>query len=186
MQLRLTDFISPELKTLNVTVPKLESTVALNLFLVKYGLDYNRLLFFKDIKSYIESYNKGVIALPNAYFFDENGNELVLDQEAVLNEDDAFAFVIQLRNCKLNKGKTLNDYLKYVDQSEEVSLNQNRYLVLITWAIYAGDINEAFAFKWAQLIDKAKEHGIDIECYLLNCDMLRHWDYSEFKNELTE
>ncbi|WP_299127569.1 hypothetical protein [uncultured Winogradskyella sp.] len=125
--MNLNTLISPDLKTLNVTVPKLEGTVALNLFLIKYGLDFNRLLFFKDIKSYIESYNNGMIALPNAYFFDEYGNELALNQEAMLNEDDAFAF------------------------------------------------------KLARLIEDAKAYNVNIEFYLLNCDMLRHWDYSEYK-----
>jgi hypothetical protein len=44
-------------------------------------------------------------------------------------------------------------------------------------------LTKLLLLKWTRLIENAKEYFVDIQFYMLNCDLLKHWDYANFKKE---
>lgn len=176
----INDLISPELKVLNVTVPKVESAVTLNTYLRKNGLNYYKQLCFKNIKSYLHTYNCKSILFPEVYVFNKSGYKLELNQGSIAAQKDAFDFIVEINNSKINKTNNLYDYSEHFIGLNLSSLEDYDFVSIITWAIYAGDINKIFAFKAIEFIEKLRERGFKIDIYLHNLDLQVDWDYSIF------
>jgi hypothetical protein len=55
--------------------------------------------------------------------------------------------------------------------------------VFITWAVFAGKLNDEKAFEWVKLLNDAKKKGINVNYYLLNCDFQKSWNLSKEEKE---
>ena len=69
----------------------------------------------------------------------------------------------------------MNDVFKLFKNADVPQQNAD-ITVLITWTVYAGKLNKSKAFEWTHLLKTAQTKGINVQYYLLNCDMQKDWN----------
>lgn len=168
--------------------PKLETYVTTKKYLHKNDIDTTKVVYFKDISSFIKATQRKYMKIPNAYFFDSNGNfvdyrKSVTDCNAKVDE-----FILDLNTfneAKKDSTKTLTELKGFLVSSNKKLLSEEpgRISVFITWAKYVGALNREKAFDWVKLLEAAKQKGINVDYYLLNCDFQENWNLTKEEKE---
>ncbi|MGO1752290.1 MAG: hypothetical protein ACTHYV_07335 [Psychroflexus sp.] len=181
-------------KTLyGVKNPKIESIASTQKYLVKKGIDTTNTIIFKDLMSFAIASNTDLLAIPDAMFFNSNGEFVPYKESAESCNADVDSFLSDLKsinNKETNSSLTLNKLNSLLKHTNGKPLQINRdqeVYVFITWSKYAGRINKIKAFAWIDLIEKAKEENLKVKYYLVNCDLQESWEMTDEQIEgLTE
>lgn len=177
------------LKTIKgIRNPKLETHTSLQKYLIKNDLDTTRLVYFKDINSFVLASKKKYVQIPNAYFFDKNGNFVDYRKSVTDCNAKVDGFIQDLNafsEAKKDPTKTLTELEGFLTSSNKnlISEKDAHVTVFITWARYAGALNKEKAFDWVKLLEEAKQKGISVNYYLLNCDFQESWNLTKEEKE---
>lgn len=169
--------------------PKMESYTSTKKYLLRNDVDTSRLLYFKNLNAFAFASKKKLLQVPNALFFDKSGDfvdyrKTTKDCNAKVETfiDDLSSF----KEAKKDSTKTIMDLEKLVcSYNKNLSIEKTDIIVFITWSKYAGSLNREKAFDWVKLLEQAKQKGISVNYYLLNCDFQESWNLTpEQKKDL--
>lgn len=173
-------------KTLyGVKNPKIESIASTQKYLVKKGIDTTNTLVFKDLMSFAIASNTDLLVIPDAMFFNSNGEFVPYKESAESCNADVDSFLSDLKNIdnkETNSSLTISkmsSLLKHTNGKPlEIDKKQEIY-VFITWSKYAGRVNKIKAFTWIDLIEKARKEDLKVIYYLVNCDLQESWEMTD-------
>lgn len=176
------------LKVKGVTDPKIETYSSSKKYLCKNNIDTTRLVYFKDLNSFGRASKKKLLQIPNAYFFDKNGNFVDYRKSATdcnAKVDDFIQDLNTFDEAKKDSTKTLTELKRFLASSNKNSLYEKpgEITVFITWARYVGALNREKAFDWVKLLEEAKQKGVSVKYYLLNCDFQEKWNLTKEEKE---
>jgi hypothetical protein len=177
MILDINKYISPRLKKHKVAFPKPEDKITINAFLRRHNINQSNALVYKNIEAFDVAYKKTDVVLPNAYFYNSEGDLIAVELNPDKIQYNIGKWLRNLIKQKVQTHKKISDILEFVEADIWPQPKVNEITIIITWAIYAGNINKDYSFKWIELFDKLKQSGYQINYYLLNCDLQKHWDY---------
>ncbi len=177
------------LKTIKgIKDPKIETYSATKKYLYKKDMDTARVVYFKDFNSFALASKKKLLQVPNALFFDKNGN--FVDYRKTTSDCNAKVdgFIQDLNSfahAKKDSTKTITDLKVLLVGSNKNLLMEKKadITVFITWAKFAGALNKEKAFDWVKLLEAAKQKGINVNYYLLNCDFQESWNLTKEQKE---
>ncbi len=147
-------------------------------FLNKNNVDSKSIYFFKDYDNMIKAYQLRYSTIPDAYFFNNNGNFIPYKSNAEQCNAKVDDFISDLKNININKSenKNIKDFIPLLKNDKNEVIVLNEITVLITWATYLGKVNKQKAFEWIKLLEQAKDQGIKINYYLINYDLQESWN----------
>lgn len=147
-------------------------------FLKKDNVDSKSIYFFKDYDNMIKAYQLRYSTIPDAYFFNNNGNFIPYKSNAEQCNAKVDDFISDLKNININKSenKNIKDFIPLLKNDKNEVIVLNEITVLITWATYLGKVNKQKAFEWIKLLEQAKDQGIKINYYLINYDLQESWN----------
>lgn len=147
-------------------------------FLNKNNIDSKSIYFFKDYDNMIKAYQLRYSTIPDAYFFNNNGNFIPYKSNAEQCNAKVDDFISDLKNININKSenKNIKDFIPLLKNDKNEVIVLNEITVLITWATYLGKVNKQKAFEWIKLLEQAKDQGIKINYYLINYDLQESWN----------
>lgn len=160
--------------------PKFKKIHELRIFLNKNNIDSKSIYFFKDFDNMIKAYQLKYSTIPDAYFFNQNGNFIPYKSNAEQCNAKVDDFITDLKNININKSenKNINDFIPLLSNDKNEVIVLNEITVIITWATYLGKMNKQKAFEWIKLLEQAKDQGIKVNYYLVNYDLQECWDLS--------
>lgn len=169
--------------------PNFKKNVELYNFLKKNNINLKSIYFFKDFDNMIKGYELKYSTIPDAYFFNQNGNLIPYKSNTEQCNAKVDDFITDLKNIKNNKSenKNINDFIPLLSNDKNEVIVLNEITVLITWASYLGKVNKQKAFEWIKLLEQAKDKGIKVNYYLVNYDLQECWELkSDEKKEILE
>jgi len=159
--------------------PMLEDKQSIQAFLQNSKVDITKVLYLRDFKSFISVAQMKLMSFPNALFFNKDGAFVDYNQTPSDCNANVGTFISDLttfKNSTVDSTKTLNQIIPYVDVDKN-GIPQSDITVLITFAKYTGKkLNKEKAFEWVKLLETAKQKGINVNYYLLNCDYQKSWN----------
>ena len=176
-------------KKYQIKKPKLENLKSINNYLSKKGMDTTHSLYIKDFKSFAEITKSMGMIIPNAYFFNKEGNFVSYKKKAEDCTAKITPFFSELNHLselpfETNKKQDSFEQLLMPNSVIKNKKSNSTITVFITWAIYTGKLNDENAFSWIELVEKAKKNGIKIDYYLVNCDFQESWQ--DFKDVMID
>lgn len=176
------------LKVKGVQDPKIESYNSSKKYLYKNDIDTTKVVYFKDISSFIKASQRKYMQIPNAYFFDSNGNFVDYRKSATDCNAKVDSFIQDLsafNEAKKDSTKTLAELKTFLVGSDKRVLTDKKadITVFVTWAKFVGSLNKEKAFDWVKLLEAAKQKGISVNYYLLNCDFQENWNLTKEEKE---
>lgn len=158
--------------------PRLETETSIKKYLVKEKVDTTGVLVFRDLPSFFKASQMNLMNVPEALFFNRNGNLVRYKKETETcnaKVDDFITDLSQFSNMQEDKSITISQFSGLLkgnaSQQENADIN-----VFITWTVYAGRLNKTKAFEWIRLLETAKSKGINVNYHLLNCDFQKNWN----------
>lgn len=148
-------------------------------FLKKYGISDTEYYYFKDIKSYISASREKYLSIPDAFFFNSNGEYVTYKKKTTdcnAKVDDFINDLKSFNSSSSNKSLKIDSFLSLLTSNSKINIEKSEITVFLTWAIFAGKTNKEKTFDWIKLINKAKENDISISYYLVNCDLQENWN----------
>ncbi|CAM3673435.1 hypothetical protein FSS13T_26410 [Flavobacterium saliperosum S13] len=176
------------LKVKGVKDPKIENYSSAKKYLHKNDMDTTRVVYFKDFYSLAQASKKKYLQIPDTYFFDRNGNFVDYRKSATDCNAKVDGFIQDLNafsEAKKDSTKNLTELKSFLVGSDKKLLSEKpgEITVFITWARYAGALNKEKAFDWVKLLEQAKQKGISVNYYLLNCDFQESWNLTKEQKE---
>lgn len=149
-------------------------------FLNKNNIDSKSIYFFKDFDNMIKAYQLKYSTIPDAYFFNQNGNFIPYKNNTEQCNAKVDDFITDLKNININKSENKNiiDFIPLLSNDKNEVIVLNEITVIITWATYLGKVNKQKAFEWIKLLEQAKDKGIKVNYYLVNYDLQECWELS--------
>lgn len=169
--------------------PTLKTNYKLYNFLKKNNIDSKSIYFFKNFDNMIKAYQLKYSTIPDAYFFNQNGNFIPYKSNAEQCNAKVDDFITDLKNININKSenKNINDFIPLLSNDKNEVIVLNEITVIITWATYLGKMNKQKAFEWIKLLEQAKDKGIKVNYYLVNYDLQECWKLnSDEKKEILD
>jgi len=159
--------------------PRLETLASIHSFEHKNGLDSTKTSVFKDFRSFVLASQQGFITIPDAIFFNREGEFVSYNKTAKDCNADIDSFITDLETFHtypVDPNIKLSDFTQLVSIPDHVELDIADINVFITWTIYVGKLNEDKAFEWIKLLENARANGANINYFLLNCDYQKSWN----------
>lgn len=159
--------------------PQIENDKSIRSYLFKQGLDTSSVLVFKSLPAFIEASDKEFLNIPDAMFFNKNGDFIPYRESTSNCNANVDKFITDLKTIEkvqADKSKKMDVVLNLITLPDNQKIEKSEINVFITWATYAGKLNREKAFEWVQLLDTAKKEGVDVNYYLLNCDFQESWN----------
>ena len=170
-------------KTYGITEPKLEDRTSIYKYLNKKKIDTSNVYIFKNLSAYAKASKLKLMSIPDAVFFNKEGYFVDYKKKASDCNAKVDAFLLDLTTfSKLPSVQTkkMDDLLHFIENSKsDKPINAADINVFITWAVFAGKLNDEKAFEWVYLLEKAKKEGFKINYYLINCDIQKSWKLSD-------
>ncbi|KGO96243.1 hypothetical protein Q767_08305 [Flavobacterium enshiense DK69] len=168
--------------------PKLETYTTTKRYLIKNNIDTSRVVYYKNLNSYVYAAKKRYLSIPNAMFFDKDGNFVDYRKNPSDCNAKVEGFIEELsafKEAKKDSTKTLFELKKLLASSNNKALNEEPadVTVFITWARYVGTLNKEKAFDWVKLLEEAKQKGVSVNYYLLNSDFQENWNMTKEQKE---
>ncbi len=175
-------------KMYSVKSPNFESYESQKTFLKDRDVDVQS-YYYKDVSAYAQASKNKRIDIPNAYFFNKDGNFVSYKKSSTDCNANVGGFIADIKNFKnLEETDSFNIRevfsLTNIDSSEIATLSEIN--VVLTWAVFAGKVNDEKTFKWIQLLKQAQNEVVDVKYYLLNCDLQHNWNLSDMQKKLVE
>lgn len=176
------------LKVKGVKDPKIETYTSTQKYLYKNDIDTNHVVYFKNINSFLFASKKKYVQIPNAYFFDRNENFVDYRKSTTDCNAKIDGFIQDLNafnQAKKDSTRTISELKGFLVGSNRNLLNEKKadITVFITWAKFVGALNKEKAFDWVKLLEEAKQKGISVNYYLLNCDFQESWNMTQEEKE---
>ncbi len=158
--------------------PSFKKNYELYNFLKKNNVDSKSIYFFKDFITMAKGYELKYSTIPDAYFFNQNGNFIPYKKNTEKCNAKVDDFITDLKNINFNKSenKNIKDFIPLLSNDKNKEIVLNEITVLITWATFLGKTNKKKAFEWIKLLEQAKEKGIKVNYYLINYDLQESWE----------
>ncbi|HET8884766.1 MAG TPA: hypothetical protein VFM70_00285 [Salinimicrobium sp.] len=173
-------------KVYGVENPQIKNISKIQKYLSSEDIDTTKTLVFKNLGAFATATKmEGGLEIPNAYFFNSKGNfvsykKKAEDCNALI--DDFISDMKYIDSLHIDESKNIRSLLGLIQTTsfKEVKTEGDFDMyVIITWATYAGELNEEKAFLWVELLEKISSEGVKIKYYLLNCDFHEHWNMSK-------
>lgn len=176
------------LKVKGVKDPKIETYSSAKKYLHKNDMDTTRVVYFKDFYSFAQASKKEYLQIPDTYFFDRNGNFVDYRKSATDCNAKVSGFIedlVAFNEAKKDTTKTITVLKNFLKSSNPNLLSEKpaEITVFITWTKWAGALNKEKAFDWVKLLEQAKQKGISVNYYLLNCDFQESWNLTKEQKE---
>lgn len=190
VQLSLFSCKSALLMVKGVKDPKLETYATTKKYLSKNEMDTSRVVYFKDVHSFAIASKKKYLQIPDAFFFDREGNFVDYRKSATDCNAKVGGFIEDLNGfntAKKDPTKSLAELKSFLTGPNKNLLSEKpaEITAFITWARWTGSLNKEKAFDWVKLLEQAKQKGINVNYYLLNCDFQENWNLTnEEKKDL--
>lgn len=175
----------PSIKLLyGIKQPKFETSESIESYLEKRKVPSDNVLIIKDLNGLI-NINNGDFSVPNALFFNANGEYVEYRKSPEDCNANIFGFIEDIASINYqpaDSSKNMDLIIANVKHihSEKVKVEDRRHAyIFITWAKYAGKLNKDKAFAWVDLINSANKNGLNVEYFLLNYDLQQSWNLTE-------
>lgn len=132
----------------------------LTAFLIKYNVQQNSIFYFKDWESYRKAIMSKYSSIPDAYFFNKNGEFVAYKKTASDCNAKVEEFINELNSFSSKEGdknKNINEIIPLLSNTKDEKVGLNEITVLISWASFIGKVNEDKAFEWIKVLDNAKK-----------------------------
>jgi hypothetical protein len=169
--------------------PNFKTNNELYVFLKKNNINSKSIYFFKNFNNMVKGYELKYTTIPDAYFFNQNGNFIPYKNSTERCNAKVEDFITDLKNINNIKyeDKNIKDFISLLNNDKNEAIKLNEITVIITWATYLGKVNKEKAFEWIKLLEQAKNNGIKINYYLVNYDLLESWNpSSEERKEILD
>jgi hypothetical protein len=166
--------------------PKLETESSIKKYLLKNKIDTSNVYVYKDLNSFAKASKMGLLVIPDIVFFNKEGNKVNYKEKGSNCNAHAGSFIAELStfsNFPSDDTKKIDDFVKLIDNPKQTNFTSAEINVFINWTIYVGRLNKVKAFDWIKLIEIAKQKGININYYLLNCDFQKSWNLTSENQE---
>jgi hypothetical protein len=173
-------------KSYAVKDPKLEDQVSIKMFLHKKKIDTSNVYVFNNLMAYAGASNLKLLSIPDAVFFNKEGFFVSYKKSATDCNAKIDGFISDLSSfSQLPKDETkkMDDLVALINNNNNTIPTKADINVFITWAVFAGKLNDEKAFEWVKLLNDAKKKGINVNYYLLNCDFQKSWNLSKEEKE---
>lgn len=175
------------LKVKGVKDPKMETYASTKKYLSRNDIDTSRVVYFKDLNSFGYASKKKLLSIPNVLFFDKKG--FFVDYRKSPSDCNAKVggFIDDLdsfQSFKSDSTRTITDFKKLiVDPNKRLTTEKSDIVVFVMWTKWSGALNKEKAFDWLRLLEEAKQKGISVNYYLLNCDFQENWNMTQVQKE---
>ena len=161
-----------------VKSPSFKKNYELYNFLKRNNIDPKSIYFFTDFDNMIKAYELKYSTIPDAYFFNQNGDFIPYKSNTEQCNAKVDDFITDLKKINFNKSenKNIKDFIPLLSNDKNKEIVLNEITVLITWATYLGKVNKQKAFEWIKLLEQAKDEGIKVNYYLVNYDLQECWE----------
>ncbi len=167
-------------KAYDVKNPEVETQEKLVKYLDEYDMTTSKNLVFKSFMHFAAASQKGMLSIPDIMLFNADGyyvNYKKKPEDCNAKVDDFLLDLKHFSSQPYDDTKTMDDFTKFLQN--EKPIEKTEINAFITWAIFAGKLNKDKAFDWVNLINDAKQKGIKINYYLVNCDLQTSWDLTD-------
>ena len=152
-------------RSYEINDPKIENYISINNFLNTKNVDTSNVYVFKNIISYATASNKKLLNIPDAVFFNKDGYQVSYKKSAKDCNAKIDGFLSDLNNFSnltFDTNKKMEDVVKLISNNKKTKPVATDINVFITWAIFAGKLNDEKSFNWVKLLEQAKANGIKI------------------------
>lgn len=160
--------------------PKLETYTSTQKYLYKNDIDTARVVYFKDLNSFVYASKMKLLTIPNALFFDEKGFFVDYKKSPADCNAKVGGFIDDLdsfQSAESDSTRTIADFKKLLVSPNKKLLSEHSDItVFIMWTKWSGALNKEKAFEWVQLLEEAKKKGVSVNYYLLNADFQENWN----------
>ncbi len=169
-------------KMYSVKNPKFESHQSQLKFLKENSVEYTKTFHYKNFQSYIEASQKIKIGIPDAFFFNNKGEFVSYKKSPKDCNANVFGFIKDIKNFKNLQSSDsihLDEIVSLTTIDSSALSKQSEITVILTWAVFAGKVNDEKTFKWIELLKQAQKDNVDLTYYLVNCDLQDSWNLNE-------
>jgi len=161
--------------------PKIETIESVKKYIKKQNISNYELIFFKNIdelNNFKKEFNE--LKVPDAYFFNQNGNYVPYKKNAKECNAHVDDFIIDLKNIN-NDNSNMNINLQSLnhffvdDDNNNPKIVKGKTIVILSFAKFLGKVNKEHSFEWVKSLEEASKN-IDLKVYLLNSDFMNFWD----------
>lgn len=166
----------------HVKDPAFETLETQKHFLQKNDVSVSDFFYLKDFNSYAAASKNKYLSIPDAFFFNNEGNLVRYKKSSSDCNAKVDSFITDLRefsNAPSDSLINVNKLLPLFKSESKIDIKKTDITVFLTWAVFAGDVNKDKTFEWIKLLEKAKEQGISVSFYLVNCDLQDSWNLTE-------
>jgi hypothetical protein len=174
------------LKQYGVTQPRLENYASLNAFLEKNGVVGMSIYALKDTATLNDQYRKKLVGMPEAYFYNKEGNFVPYKETAKSCNAGVSLFLDSIggfNKLPFDATKNIRALLPNIvelDKGNTVktvsTLPKSDIYVVMNWAKYIGKVNKAKTWDWLDIINKNREKNpLKITVILLSFDYQESW-----------
>lgn len=171
------------LKTYEIKDPKLEDFTSIKTFLNIKKIDTSTVYIFRNLSCFKRASKQKLLSVPNAIFFNKAGNLVDYKKKTTDCNAKIDGFLSDLSSfsqLSFDESRKMTDLFGLIENlNKSLPLENADINVFITWAVFAGRLNDEKAFEWISLIDKAKQKGLKVNCYLINCDFQKSWNLTK-------
>jgi hypothetical protein len=164
-------------KYYGIKSPRLEDKASVNKFLNSKKIDTTRVLYFRSLRDFAVASQNKYLAIPNAYFFNADGNWVPYMKSAKDCNASVDDFILDLHRFDkeaANEQISLPMMTSLLTGADKIKSSE--ITVLMTFTKFAGRLNREKAFEWVRLLEAAKSRGLPVNYYLVNCDYQKSWN----------
>lgn len=158
-------------------------------FLERHNVTNKDFFYYKDINSFVEASKTDFLSVPDAFFFNQLGEFVPYQKTASdcnANVDNFINDLNKFNDLNSTDSIKINDILKLLKSNSSLKYEESEITVFLTWAVFAGKVNEQKTFEWIQLIENAKTNGVNISYYLINSDLQDEWSLTDSQKKEIE
>ena len=166
----------------HVKSPNFETRANQQLFLQKNNVHVSDYFYFKDLNSFVLASKKKYLSIPDAFFFNKEGNLVNYKKSSADCNAKVGDFINDLKgfsNASSDNSINVSELLTFFESKSKINIGKSDITVFLTWAVFAGDVNKNKTFEWIKLLEKAQEKGINVSYYLINCDLQDSWQLTK-------
>jgi hypothetical protein len=164
--------------TYGVSNPVPQTEITVTEFLANNGIKNQKILYFKDLKSFALAQELKYFEMPASLFYNSKGQFIDFAKCAVDEAQTQEQFsdnVNDLDQFKLKEKHQIDELLELIESEDLPNTSRAATTVVLTFGTWFGELNED-SFTRLKLLEAEKEKGADIQIYILSCDFLECWE----------
>lgn len=170
----------PIVKTLyGIKKPALETDASIKRYITDHQMDSTKVITFPSLMSFVAASQQKYLSIPDALFFNKDGFLVPYKSSAQACNADVSKFIADLKNFET---RPVNSQVRLAMLQGMLQQKQNEQqagvTAYITWTKFSGRLNKTKAFEWVKALERARQEGVQVSYYLLNCDFQKSWNLS--------